>query len=189
MRFVVLAILLAFPVADVCADPRASRAGPASRCGCWLVGSFLVGLLLLRNERIAFRSRTAAALARRAALMRGLLDSGRKVLAGFLLMLPGVVSDLMALAAAAAAANVGRGSSPSPRTAYAAQRVDGDVTGSRRSASRAPTRRGLPDARAPAVYHQFGRCVERDSRRPGPRPQRRYFIRSMTVGSALPARR
>ena len=36
-------------------------------------------------------------------LLRGLFDSGRKVLAGMLFLLPGVLSDVMALALAGAA--------------------------------------------------------------------------------------
>ena len=67
------------------------------------------GSLLLRNERIAFRANTVAAMHGEQSLLRGLLDSGRKVLAGVLFILPGVVSDLMALVLLALPLNVGRG--------------------------------------------------------------------------------
>lgn len=130
MRFVVLAILLAFPVADVWLTLRVAR---WSGIPLWvlLVGSFLVGLLLLRNERIAFRARTVAALRGDHALMRGLLDSGRKVLAGFLLMLPGIVSDVIALTLLLLPLNVGRPFGPQPALAGRAGRrsydtLDGD---------------------------------------------------------------
>jgi UPF0716 protein FxsA len=113
MRFLVLAILLAFPVADVWLTTRfAHWAGVPA--WVFLVGSFLAGLLLLRNERIAFRARTVAALHGEQSLMRGLLDSGRKVLAGFLLMLPGLVSDAMALTLLLLPLNVGRAFGPQP---------------------------------------------------------------------------
>jgi UPF0716 protein FxsA len=113
MRFVVLAILLGFPVADVWLTARFARwAG----IPLWvlLVGSFLAGLLLLRNERIAFRARTVAALHGEQWLMRGLVDSGRKVLAGFLLMLPGLVSDVIALTLLLLPLNVGSAFEPQP---------------------------------------------------------------------------
>ena len=66
------------------------------------------GFLLLRNERTAFRARTVAALHGEQSLLRGLVDSGRKVLAAMLLILPGVVSDLVALLLLALPINVGR---------------------------------------------------------------------------------
>jgi len=130
MRFLILAILLAFPVADVWLTTRVAR---WSGVPVWvlLLGSFLAGLLLLRNERTAFRTRTVAALRGDQALMRGLLDSGRKVLAAFLLMLPGLVSDVMALTLLLLPLNVGRAFAPQPvmagrgaRPAYDA--IDGD---------------------------------------------------------------
>ncbi len=113
MRFVVLAILLAFPVTDVWVTLRIAD---WSGIPAWLFlgGSFVVGLLLLRSERIAFRARTVAALRGDHALTPGLLDSGRKVLAGFLLMLPGVVSDLVALLLLLLPLNVGRTFEPQP---------------------------------------------------------------------------
>ena len=41
-------------------------------------------------------------------LLRGLVDSGRKVLAGVLFMLPGILSDLIALVLLALPLNLGR---------------------------------------------------------------------------------
>jgi UPF0716 family protein affecting phage T7 exclusion len=57
----------------------------------------LAGLVLLRRERITFRAKTLAALRGDQPLLRGLLDSGRRVLAALLLISPGVVSDVFAL--------------------------------------------------------------------------------------------
>ena len=45
-------------------------------------------------------------------LLRGLVDSGRKVLAGVLFMLPGVLSDLLALLLLALPLNLGREFAP-----------------------------------------------------------------------------
>ena len=116
MRFVVLAILLALPVLDLYITARVAR-WTGVPLWIWLTGSFLAGLLLLRNERTAFRTRTVAALHGEQSLLRGLLDSGRKVLAAFLLILPGVVSDVVALMLLALPLNVGHGLGPLPAAA------------------------------------------------------------------------
>jgi len=116
MRFLVLAILLVFPLADLYVTARVAR-WTGIPLWIWLGCSFLAGLVLLRNERIAFRTRTVAALHGEQWLMRGLVDSGRKVLAGFLLILPGVVSDLIALMLLALPLNIGRGFEPQPAAA------------------------------------------------------------------------
>ncbi len=91
----------------------------------------MAGLVLLRNERIAFRARTVAALHGEQWVMRGLLDSGRKVLAGFLLIVPGLVSDLLALMLLALPLNVGSSLQPQPAAAGRWRRgefdaIDGD---------------------------------------------------------------
>ena len=127
MRFVVLVILLAFPAADVYVTSRLAR-WTGVPLWIWLAGSFLLGLLLLRNERIQFRARTVAALHGEQPILRGVLDSGRKVLAAFLLILPGIVSDLMALVLLALPLNVGRGFGPQPQYAGRVRRdaIDGD---------------------------------------------------------------
>jgi UPF0716 protein FxsA len=69
--------------------------------------SVIGGFLLLRNERIAFRDNIVASMHGGQPLLRGLLDSGRKVLAGVLLLLPGVISDLVALVLLALPINIG----------------------------------------------------------------------------------
>jgi UPF0716 protein FxsA len=96
MRFVVLAIVLAFPLLDVYVTARFAR-WTGVPLWAWLAAGLVGGLWLLRNERLAFRENTVAALHGEQSLLRGLVDSGRKVLAGLLLMMPGVVSDGIAL--------------------------------------------------------------------------------------------
>lgn len=132
MRFFLLAILLAFPVADLYVTSRVAR-WTGIPLWVWLGCSFVAGLVLMRNERMAFRTRTVAALHGDQSLLRGVLDSGRKVLAAFLLMLPGLVSDLIALTLLALPLNVGRGLGPQPAAAGrwrtqqgAADAIDGD---------------------------------------------------------------
>jgi UPF0716 protein FxsA len=116
MRFIVLAIVLALPMADLYVTARVAR-WTGIPLWIWLAGSFFAGTLLLRNERIEFRMKTVAALHGEQAVLRGLLDSGRRVLAGMLLMLPGIVSDIFALLLLALPLNVGRSFEPLPASA------------------------------------------------------------------------
>jgi UPF0716 protein FxsA len=83
----------------------------------WLGISVASGLLLLRNERNAFRARTVAALHGEEPLLRGVVDSGRKVLAGVLLLMPGIASDLIALALLLLPINLGSRFGPQPAAA------------------------------------------------------------------------
>ena len=111
MRFIVLAIVLAFPVADLYLTTRIAR-WSGIPLWVWLGGSFVAGALLLNNERIEFRMKTVAALHGEQPVLRGLLDSGRRVLAALLLMLPGIASDVVALVLLALPLNVGRSYQP-----------------------------------------------------------------------------
>jgi UPF0716 protein FxsA len=108
MRFLFLAIVLAFLIIDLLVTVRFAR-WSGIPIWMWLGMSVLGGFLLLRNERVAFRDNIIASMHGGQPLMRGLLDSGRKVLAAFLLLLPGVISDLLALLLLALPLNVGRG--------------------------------------------------------------------------------
>ena len=97
MRFIVLFILLAFPVIDLMVTMRFARWTGIPTL-VWLLASAAIGTLLLRHERGGFRARTLGALRGDQPLMRGLIDSGRKVLAGMLVILPGLWADLLAVA-------------------------------------------------------------------------------------------
>jgi UPF0716 protein FxsA len=108
MRFIILTIVLAFPLADLYLTARVAR-WSGIPLWVWLGGSFVAGAVLLTNERNEFRMKTVAALHGGQPVLRGLLDSGRRVLAGLLLMLPGIASDVVALLLLALPLNVGRG--------------------------------------------------------------------------------
>ena len=127
MRFVVLAIVLAFPAIDLLATVRFAR-WTGVPVWTWLAISTCAGFVLLRTERVAFRANIAAAMHGQHLTLRGLFDSGRKVLAGFLFLLPGVISDLMALVLLALPLNVDRGFEPQPQVAgrYRRDLIDGD---------------------------------------------------------------
>jgi UPF0716 protein FxsA len=107
MRFIVLFILLSFPVIDLMVTMRFARWTGIPTL-VWLLISAAVGTLLLRHERGGFRARTLGALRGDQPLMRGLVDSGRKVLAAMLFILPGILSDLLAIALLLLPINLGR---------------------------------------------------------------------------------
>ena len=116
MRVLVLLILLGFPALDLWVTLRFSQ-WTGVPVWVWLGLSTVSGLLLLRNERDAFRAHTVAALHGEQPLLRGVVDSGRKVLAGLFLVLPGVVSDLIAIALLMLPINTGRRFGPQPAAA------------------------------------------------------------------------
>jgi UPF0716 protein FxsA len=96
MRILVLLILLGFPALDVYLTVQVAA---LTRIPAWALfaAGTIAGYVLLRNERVAFRAKSLAALSGRTPLMASMLDSGRKVLAGVLFILPGVISDIAAL--------------------------------------------------------------------------------------------
>jgi UPF0716 protein FxsA len=111
MRFLFLVIVLGFPLIDLYVTVRfASWTGVP--VWAWLSMSVGIGLYLVRSERTAFRANTIAATHGEQPLLRVLVDSGRKVLAGALFLLPGVVSDLIALILLALPLNLGRDLAP-----------------------------------------------------------------------------
>ncbi|MET0683576.1 MAG: FxsA family protein [Casimicrobiaceae bacterium] len=112
MRVAMLLIVLGFPLIDLYATVRIAR-WTGVPVYAWLGLAALAGLYLLRNERTAFRANTLAAMHGEQPLLRGLFDSGRKVLAGMLFLLPGILSDVMALALLALRLNLGRDFAPS----------------------------------------------------------------------------
>ena len=79
MRFVLLGIVLAFPLFDVYVTARFAR-WTGVPLWVWLTASMIGGLL--HGDQ---------------SLLRGLVDSGRKVLAAILLIVPGILSDVLAL--------------------------------------------------------------------------------------------
>ena len=96
MRYVMLAGAVAFPLLDFYVTLRFS-AWSGVPAWAWFAAGVVAGWVLLLNERNAFRDRTLAALTGDQPIVRSLLDSGRKVLAAILFILPGVMSDCIAL--------------------------------------------------------------------------------------------
>jgi UPF0716 protein FxsA len=111
MRFLLLAIVLAFPLLDLYATVRFAR-WTGVPAWVWLGMSIVTGFVLLQSERHAFRAKLVAAMHGEQSMLRGLVDSGRKQLAALLFLLPGVISDVLALMLLALPLNVGRESGP-----------------------------------------------------------------------------
>lgn len=93
---ILLAILLAFPVLEVVLLVQL-----AGRYGWWVLGYVLLAALagwsLIVGERIGAFARMAMALRDGHHPALALLASARTMVAGLLLILPGVVSDIVAL--------------------------------------------------------------------------------------------
>jgi UPF0716 protein FxsA len=96
MRLILFAILLGFPLLEAVVLVRLSET-----LGwwvlAWVVLAAVAGMALIKEARFALVARLAAGLAQGRFSIVALTDSARVVLAGILLIFPGVVSDLIAL--------------------------------------------------------------------------------------------
>ena len=158
-----------FPRCSICSRRCASRAGPAFRSGSGSPLSTVAGFLLLRNERLAFRgehARPRCTASNRCCAASSTADA--RCSRASCSLLPGVVSDVMALVLLALPLNVGRES-----------RAAGGASG--------------PPHRADASTANTGASTRRRAGlEPGPSTSARrsdHLHLSRSVGSALPARR
>jgi UPF0716 protein FxsA len=96
MRLILFAILLGFPLLEAIVLVRLSET-----LGWWIVAwvvlAAVAGMALIKEARFALVARLGAELAQGRFSIVALTDSARTVLAGILLIFPGVVSDLIAL--------------------------------------------------------------------------------------------
>ncbi len=96
MRLVLFAILLGFPLLEAVVLVRLSET-----LGwwilAWVVFAAVAGMALIKEARFALLAQLATGLAHGRFSIVALTDSARTVLAGILLIFPGVVSDLIAL--------------------------------------------------------------------------------------------
>jgi UPF0716 protein FxsA len=96
MRLILFAILLGFPLLEATVLVRLYQS-----LGWWIVAwvvlAAVAGMALIKEARFALVARLAAGLAQGQFSVVALTDSARVVLAGILLIFPGVVSDLIAL--------------------------------------------------------------------------------------------
>ncbi len=96
MRLILFAILLGFPLLEAVVLVRLSET-MGWWVLAWLVLAAVAGMALIKEARFALIARLAAGLAQGRFSIVALTDSARTVLAGILLIYPGVVSDLIAL--------------------------------------------------------------------------------------------
>jgi len=96
MRLVLIVAVLGFPLLEALVMVRL-----ANVMGwwilAWMVMAAVAGMALIKEARFAMVARLAAGLAQGRFPIVALTDSARTVLAGLLLIFPGVVSDLIAL--------------------------------------------------------------------------------------------
>ena len=99
MRLLILVTLMGFPLLEG-AVLYELAAGPTGHGGwvlAWLVFAAIAGVVLIKQARFSLVTRLAAALSQGQFSLAAIIDSFRTVLAGLLLIFPGVISDVMAL--------------------------------------------------------------------------------------------
>ncbi|MBZ0091810.1 MAG: FxsA family protein [Sulfuricellaceae bacterium] len=94
--FFVLAILLAFPVLEIYTLVQVGHL-IGWWLAVWLIVAAILGGRLVREGQMSFVFRLFESLQRGQALPTALFGSGRTMLAGWLLIFPGVISDVLAL--------------------------------------------------------------------------------------------
>jgi UPF0716 protein FxsA len=96
MRLLLIGMLLGFPVLEAMVLLRLSESGGWWVLG-WVVLAACAGAALIKEARFALVARLAAGFAQGRFAIGAFTDSARTVMAGLLLIFPGVVSDLIAL--------------------------------------------------------------------------------------------
>jgi UPF0716 protein FxsA len=96
MRFVLGLILLAFPFAEIFLLVNLSH-----RYGWWLLLYLVVvgvlGLQLIKGEKLLMSAKMMQSLSAGGNPIKTMLGSARNMVAGVLLMIPGVISDIIAV--------------------------------------------------------------------------------------------
>ena len=96
MRLVLIGILLGFPLLEAVVLVKLTQS-----IGWWMLAwvvlSACAGMALIKEARFALVARLAAGLAQGSFSINALTDSARTVLAGLLLIYPGMISDVIAI--------------------------------------------------------------------------------------------
>lgn len=96
MRFLMVLILLAFPFAEIFLLVEL-----ANRYGWWLLIYLVVigylGLQLVRGEKLTMSAKMMQSLSAGGNPVKTMLGSARNMVAGLLLMIPGVITDVIAV--------------------------------------------------------------------------------------------
>jgi UPF0716 protein FxsA len=99
MRFFIIAILLGFPLAEgaLLYKLAAGQQGNGGWVLAWLAFAAIAGIVLIKQARFSLIARLAQALSQGHFSIAAMIDSFRTVIAGLLLIFPGIISDAMAL--------------------------------------------------------------------------------------------
>ena len=97
MRLILLLSLLGFPVLEMFLLAKIGHY-IGWWLAVWLVLSVMIGMALIKEARFALVRELAAAINSGGSNLPALLGSGRILIAGFLFIFPGVISDFLALA-------------------------------------------------------------------------------------------
>jgi UPF0716 protein FxsA len=96
MRLIITLALLAFPIAEIWILINLFH-----QYGWWvllyLVAMVLLGLQLIRDEKLLFSGRLMQSLNQGGNPMKAMFGSARNIIAGILLIIPGVLTDLIAV--------------------------------------------------------------------------------------------
>jgi len=96
MRIVIMLALLAFPVAEIWI-----LISLAQQYGWWLalylIGIAVLGLQLIRDEKLLFSGRMMQNLTQGGNPIKAMFGSARNIIAGVLLIIPGVITDIIAV--------------------------------------------------------------------------------------------
>ena len=99
MRFLIIGILMGFPLleASVLYQLASGPTGHAGWVVAWLIFATAAGVILIKEARFSLVTRLASALSQGHFSLAAIIDSFRTVVAGLLLIFPGVISDIMAI--------------------------------------------------------------------------------------------
>ncbi len=99
MRLIILAVLLSFPLLEgaLLYKLASGEHGHAGWVLAWVIFSAIAGVVLIKQARFSLVSRLAQALAHGQFSLAALIDSFRTVIAGLLLIFPGIISDVLAV--------------------------------------------------------------------------------------------
>jgi UPF0716 protein FxsA len=96
MRLIIMLALLAFPIAEIWI-----LISLADEYGWWvllyLVVVAVLGLQLIRDEKLLFSGRVMQNLTQGGNPVKAIFGSARNIIAGVLLIIPGVITDIIAV--------------------------------------------------------------------------------------------
>ena len=96
MRLLILGILMGFPLLEGAVLYRLGQ-GHGGWVIAWVLFAAIAGIVLIKQARFSLVTRLASDLSRGQFSLAAIIDSSRTVLAGLLLIFPGIISDVIAL--------------------------------------------------------------------------------------------